>query len=467
MTPVERMSALDAEFLHLEDGVNHMHIGACAVFEGPCPTDDEARGLFTAALPRIPRYRQRLHTIPFELGRPVWEDDPTFALADHLFHTTVAAPGGDDELQDLMAGVMSTELDRRHPLWEAWVVDGLADDRWALLAKVHHCIVDGVAGMDLMEVVLDDSPTAAAESTGRDEWEAEPGPSDTRLAMDAVGDLVQPLLAASRRLLGAVAHPGDALRGLRRLGSGLRSWVDEAWPTPRSTIGGTIGPDRRWTWARATLAEAKAIRAARGGTVNDVILAAVTRGFRDLLEARGEDPALHEVRTLVPVSVRARHGVLDNEVSALVAELPVGYAVAELRYEAVRSETLCLKLSDEPEAGEAVTALAELVPAPLMAFGTRAAVALLRHHPQRNITTVTTNVPGPQYPLYAAGRRMVGYFPYVPVAFGIRYAVAVLSYDGDLFFGLTGDQESSPDLDVLARGIEAGFAELRLPERGA
>jgi diacylglycerol O-acyltransferase len=459
------MSALDAEFLHLEDGVNHMHIGACAVFEGPCPSDTEARDLFAAALPRIPRYRQRLHTIPFDLGRPVWEDDPAFTLNDHLFHTALPAPGGDNELQGLTAEVMSTELDRRHPLWEAWVVDGLADGRWALLAKVHHCIVDGVAGVDLMEVVLDDTPTAAvAGSADRDEWTAAPPPSDTRLALGALGDLVQPVLAASRRLLGAATRPGDAVRGLRRLGSGVRSWVGEAWPTPRSAIGGTIGPDRRWTWARATLAEAKAIRAARGGTVNDVILAAVTRGFRDLLEARGEDPATTEVRSLVPVSVRAEHGVLDNEVSALVADLPVGYAVAELRYEAVRSETFYLKLSDEAEAGEAVTALAELVPAPLMAFGTRAAAALLRHHPQRNITTVTTNVPGPQYPLYAAGRRMVGYFPYVPVAFGIRYAVAVLSYDGELFFGLTGDQESSPDLDVLAHGIEAGFAELRLRE---
>jgi diacylglycerol O-acyltransferase / wax synthase len=197
--------------------------------------------------------------------------------------------------------------------------------------------------------------------------------------------------------------------------------------------------------------------------VNDVILAAVTRGFRDLLETRGEDPTHHQIHTLVPVSVRVEHGVMDNEVSALVADLPVRFSTPELRYEAICAETQRLKASSEAEAGEAVTRLAELVPAPLMAFGTRATSAFLRRRPQRNVTTVTTNVPGPQFPLYAAGRRMLTYYPFVPVAFGVRYAIAILSYDGDLYFGLTGDKECSPDLGVLAKGIEAGFAEL-LPD---
>ena len=150
------MSALDAEFLHLEDGVNHMHIGACVIFEGPCPSEREGRELFARALPLIPRYRQHLRTVPFELGRPVWEDDPDFDLSDHVFQTRIPEPGDDTALQALTAEVMSRPLDRSHPLWEAWVVDGLTDGRWALLCKVHHCMVDGVAGVDLMAVVLSD-----------------------------------------------------------------------------------------------------------------------------------------------------------------------------------------------------------------------------------------------------------------------------------------------------------------------
>jgi diacylglycerol O-acyltransferase / wax synthase len=457
---VQRMSALDAQFLHLEDGVNHMHIGACNIFEGPCPTEAEARDLFTAALPLIPRYRQHLRTVPLELGRPVWEDDPTFDLDNHLFATTVAAPGGEAELQALTAGVMSTELDRRRPLWEAWVVDGLADDRWALLCKVHHCMVDGVAGVDLMAVLLSDSPDVAEVDAAADDWSAEPGASETHLLVDALGDMAQPLLGATKAVVDAVTHPAETVRQVASIASGTRTWAEDAKPTPTSEVTGTIGPDRSWVWARASLDEAKAIKDERGGTVNDVVLAAVTQGFREVLAARGEDPGCHEIRTLVPVSVRVEHGVLDNQVSALVAELPVRFATPELRYEAVCTESRKLKASDEAEAGEAMTRLADLVPAPMMAFGTRAIGAVLRHLPQRNITTVTTNIPGPQFPLYAAGRRMVAYYPFVPIAFGIRYAVAVLSYDGVLYFGLTGDQEASPDLDVLAKGIEAGFAEL-------
>ena len=456
---MEQMSALDAEFLHLEDVVNHLHIGCCATFEGLAPDAAELHAFVASALDRIPRYRQRVHERPLQLGRPVWEDDPAFDLSNHLFRLDLPPPGDDRALQALMAEIMSTELERHRPLWELWLVTGLADDRWAMLAKVHHCVVDGVAGVELMAALLDDSPDAERPAAGP--WTPAPGPTETALVTDAFGQLAAGTLRAGRWVFDAAAHPTDTVGRLWDLGAGARSWLGEAWPTPKSSLEGTVGPERTWTWATVPLADAKAVRAERGGTVNDVILAAVTRGLRDLLQARGEDPAATEVRTLVPVSVRAEHGRMDNEVSALVAELPVDVAVPELRYEAVRDETRWLKLSHEAEAGEAVTALADLVPPSALAYGTKVVAALLRRHPQGSITTVTTNVPGPQFPLYAAGRRMLAYHPFVPVAFGVRVAVAILSYDGTLSFGVTGDKETTPDVDVLAAGIVAGVEELR------
>lgn len=456
---MDQMTALDAEFLHLEDGVNHLHIGACARFEGPAPSEADLFDLMDRCLDRIPRYRQRVHTLPFQLGRPVWEDDPDFDLGQHLFHTTLDSPD-DAALQDHVGGVMSTELNRNHPLWEMWLVDGLADGEWALIAKVHHCMVDGIAGVGLMEEVLDLAPDAEPGPERSEPWVAVPGPSETRLVADAVGDLVTTVLRWTGVVLGSLARPGETASRLRTLTSGVGSWLGEAWPTTATSVDGTIGPERCWRGVRVPLAEAKAIRAERGGTVNDVILTAVTRGFRDLLLARGEDPAATEIRTLVPVSVRTEHGRLDNEVSAMVADLPVEISVPELRYEAIRNETRWLKLSHEAEAAESVSSLADLVPAPFMAYGSRVAAAVLRRHPQRSINTVTTNVPGPQVPLFAAGRRMVAYYPYVPVAFGVRFAVAILSYDGELFFGVTGDRDSAPDIDVLADGIVAGITEL-------
>lgn len=453
------MSAVDAEFLHLEDGLNHLHIGACARFEGPAPTETEFFELMDRCLDRIPRYRQRVHTLPFQLGRPVWEDDPAFDLDQHLSHTTLDTPDR-AALEDLMGGVMSTELDRGRPLWEMWLVDGLADGEWALLAKVHHCMVDGVAGVGLMEEILDHSPDAERGPERAEPWAAVPGPSETRMVADAVGDLVTTVLAWTGAVLGSLVRPGETIGRVRTLASGVGSWLGEAWPTRPTSVDGVIGPERCWRGVRIPLAEAKAIRAERGGTVNDVILTAVTRGFRDLLLARGEDPRVTEIRTLVPVSVRTEHGRLDNEVAAMVADLPVEISIPELRYEAIRSESRWLKLSHEAEVAETVTSLADLVPAPFMAYGSRVAAAVLRRHPQRSINTVTTNVPGPQVPLFAAGRRMVAYFPYVPVAFGVRFAVAILSYDGELFFGITGDRASAPDIDVLAEGIADGVAEL-------
>jgi diacylglycerol O-acyltransferase len=457
---MDRMSALDAEFLHLEDGVNHMHIGACTVFEGPPPAPEQLADLVRRALPSIPRYRQRVQELPLQLGRPVWVDDTAFDLHDHLRHATLQAPGGDGELQALTAEVMSTELDRTHPLWEMWVVDGVAGGRWAIISKVHHCMVDGVAGVGLLQVLLDVEPTPPPRPAA-DPWAPSPPPTDTQLLVDAAAQFGSNLAGAAGRAVGSLARPRAAAANLRELGQGVGSWAGILRPTPKTSIDGPITSARTWTWARRPLQDAKDIRAALGGTVNDVILAAVTRGFRDVLLAREEDPGEVVVRCGVPVSVRTDAAALDNEVVAMVAELPVGVSDPHQSYAAVRAEMDRLKATHEVEAGEAGASLADLVAPPLLAWGTKGMVAVLRRTGQRAISTVATNVPGPQQPLYADGRRMVGYYPYVPVALGVRLAVAIVSYDGGLFFGITGDRHTAEDLAVLARGVEAAIDELR------
>jgi diacylglycerol O-acyltransferase len=453
---MDRMNPLDASFLYLENGITHMHIASCAIFEGPMPAYDDVVALFAGKLPQVPRYRQRVRFVPFDLGRPVWVDDPHFKLDYHVRRTALAPPGGTDELEALMGRLMSQELDRQRPLWEAWLVDGLTEGRWALISKVHHSMVDGVAGVDLISVVLD--AARDARPAPADDWVAEPEPSEVRLAVDAVVNLARsPMeqLRAVRTGLRAPRRLLDVARGFRSYGAALP-------PTAATSLDGTIGPHRRWTSATVSLDDIRTIRHGLGGTVNDVVLAAITSGFRDLVVSRGEDPTHVGLRTLVPVSVRAPsdHGILDNRVSAIFFDLPIGVADPVGRLAAVRDEMARLKQSHEPEAGEALTALAGAVPPALTAGTIRLVSRLMLRIPQRSMNTVTTNVPGPQQPLYACGRQMVSYLPYVPIGGGIRVGVAILSYNGEVAFGVTGDYDTAPDVRVLAQGITAATAEL-------
>ena len=464
---MDRMNPLDAEFLYLEDGTAHMHIASCAVFEGPEPPYDDLIALFASKLPLVPRYRQRVRFVPMDLGRPVWVDDPHFNLEYHVRHTALPPPGDKAALCRLMGRLMSQELDRDRPLWETWIVGGLAGGRWAAVSKVHHSMVDGVAGVDLVAAVLDldREPTQTAVA---DDWEAQPEPSGLQLARDAALELV----TAPRQLLGGALR---AFRAPRRtlergwtIASGLRRYGSALLPTPRTSLDGTIGPHRRWTFTGASLADVRAIRRAFGGTVNDVVLAAVTSGFRDLIVARGEDPHHVALRTLVPVSVRDEtgRGVYDNRVSAIFLDLPVQLEDPLERLRAVHEQMDGLKRSHEPEAGEALTHLAAAVPPTLTARATQLASRLMSHVPQRTMNTVTTNVPGPQFPLYAAGREMLEYLPFVPLGPGVRIGVAILSYNGRLRFGITGDYDTAPDIDVLADGVDGAVKTLlRLARR--
>lgn len=463
---MERMSPLDATFLHIEDGINHMHIASCAVFEGPAPAYADLVALFRGKLPLVPRYRQKVRFVPGGVGRPVWVDDPHFRLDYHVRHTALPPPGSRDDLRNLMGRLMSQELDRHRPLWETWMVEGLADGTWALISKVHHCMVDGISGTDLMAVVLDASPAGSAPV--EDHWRPAPEPSDASLVRDAFADTIaspdevmrwgRSLTRTPKRLL---ADASELVQGARSLGAQLK-------PNVLLPIEGTIGPHRRWASAHTTIDEVKQVRAAHGGTVNDVVLAAITAGFRDLLLARGEQLDGVVVRSLVPVSVRAKgdHS-LNNQVSAIIAELPVGIDDPIDRLHAIRAQMTGLKESHQADAGRRLLELADYAPPALLSVGLRTAVTVMRRLPQRSVNTVTTNVPGPQTPLYACGREMLEYTPFVPLSQGMRTGVAILSYNRRIAFGVTGDWDSMPDIDLLADGIGRGMADLLAHSRPA
>jgi diacylglycerol O-acyltransferase / wax synthase len=457
----DRMSPLDASFLHIEDSVSHMHIGSIGIFEGPAPDYDDVVAMVTGKLPLVPRYRQVVRFVPLDLGRPVWADDPHFNPEYHIRHTALPPPGGDDELRRLVGRVMSQALDRGKPLWEIWMVEGLDAGCWALVSKTHHCMVDGVSGTDLLAAIMDLSPQPTPPV--EDDWRPDPAPAPAVLAAEAILDLarspyeqLRAVRASTRVPRQAAAQLGDMVQGLRSLSTLVRR-------TPVSSLNGPLSPHLRYDWASTSVDDVKVVRKALGGTFNDVILTAVTRGFRDLLLGRGESVD-RVVRTLVPVSVRGRDeqgmavgdGAYENKVSAMFAELPVGVADPEERLAAISGQMDGLKESNQAVAGEALTSLSGFAPPMLLAAGTRLALRA----PQRNVNTVTTNVPGPQLPLYAAGRRMLRAYPYVPLAGQVRVGVAIFSYDGQVNVGVTGDYDASPDIGVLCHGFEAGMEEL-------
>jgi diacylglycerol O-acyltransferase len=452
---IDAMRPLDAMFWYAEDGTSHMHIGCCAVFAGPAPSMTELTGLIASKLPRLLRYRQKVKAVPGGLGLPVWVDDAHFDLTHHVRRTAVPPPGGDAELQDVISELMSHELDRRRPLWEAWMVEGLAGGRWALISKVHHCMVDGISGADLMAAILD--ADANAHVSAREPWTPRREPSGAALAASALGRVVVAPLGAvaswGRRppaVRRTVERAGQVLTGLGGLS---RLLVTRPRPV---AMAGPIGPRRRWVVARCPLDDLLAVKRALGGSVNDVMLAAVTGAFRAVLLGRGERVASDAVlRTLVPVSVRrADDRSPNNQVSLMIAELPIGVADRLARYRAVTAQMAELKSSHEIEAGQAVTAGAAVVPPLLFAVVVRATMAMMRRFDQRVFNTVTTNVRGPQFPLYALGCQMLEYLPFVPLTEGMPTGVAILSYNGQVTFGITADADSVPDAGEIARHVE-------------
>ncbi|MDQ2727700.1 MAG: wax ester/triacylglycerol synthase family O-acyltransferase [Actinomycetota bacterium] len=454
---MQRLSPLDSSFLHIEDASSPMHIASIAIFEGPPPEFTDVVTMVASKLSQVPRYRQKVRFVPFELNRPVWVDDVHFNLEYHVRHTALPSPGSDEQLRNLIGRIMSQALDRSKPLWEMWMVEGLEDQHWALISKSHHAMVDGVSGTDLLAVMLDTSADPSRAEVPP--WNPEPELSPAEFLGAAVAERAVSPYEGLRSVRSMVMRPRRLLAEIATTSKGLTSMRGLVRRTEESSLNGPIGPHRRYTWTRGNVSEVKAVRQALGGTLNDVVLAAITQGFRQLLISRGENVEGRHVRSLVPVSVRkaAEKGSYDNRVSAMFAELPVGIDDPVERLHAVTAQLRDLKDSKQAVAGETLTSLAGFAPPALLSAGTRVAMRI----PQRNLNTVTTNVPGPRVQLYAAGAKMLEAFPYVPLAGQVRIGVAIFSYLDTLNFGITGDSETNPDLEVLATGIADGLADLK------
>lgn len=456
---VDRLSSLDAQFLHLEDEKTPLHIAGVTIYAGPAPSLEDVCGLILGKMHGIPRYRQRVRSVVLELGRPVWVDDPFFDIGYHVRHTALPQPADDAALERLTARLMSQRLDRDRPLWECWLVEGLSDGRWALVLKVHHCMVDGVAGVGLLEALLDLEPDPSVPTP--QPWTPSPEPTPGEMVADAWMGLMADTVTRGAHLVTAATRPAEAVAQLRRTAQGAAKFLGHLAPRDAPSLEGAVGPHRRWTHATVDLAEVKRIGRAAGGTVNDVILAAMTAGWRTYLQHRG-DPVDGAVRTLVPVSVRHDDGigVPDNRVSALLLELPTHIDDPRARFEAVRAEMAERKASYMSEAGEWVTSVADLVPPMLAGSASRLVLRVLHTTGQKSVNTVVTNVPGPQFPLYCLGRELLEFWPYVPVAHGAVVATAIMSYNGRLAIGVTGDYDRASDIDVLVAGVVAGIEEL-------
>ena len=455
---MERMSTLDAGFFFAEHANVPMHLGALAVFDGPAPSYQELVDLYAAKLSRVRRYRQVVRTAPLQMFRPAWADYEQFEIGHHIRHAEVPKPGQATQVHLLAGHIYAQPLDRSRPLWEAWLLDGIEAGRWGILSKVHHCMVDGIGGADLMAEVFELRPDAGPPAQPA-AWLPEPKPSvAVTLAsglLDAVASPLRVLAGAPgliRERLPAQADIADFARGLT---TGARRLTVPA----ASCLNGPIGPGRRWAWTMASLNRVKEIRAEFGGTVNDVLLAAITRGFRDLLIARRELSDGLVVRSLVPISTRRaeEQAVTTNRLSAVLANLPVAESDPIRRLRLVSEQMDHIKRTHQAAGAQLLTQMLGGVPPTLVKMCARAAFQI----PQPLVQTMTTNVPGPQFPLYVLGRQMVQVHPYAPIGDNVKVAVAIFSYLGQLSFGITADSSAAPDLDILARGIQRGLAELR------
>jgi diacylglycerol O-acyltransferase / wax synthase len=454
----DRLTALDSAFLHIEENAGaHMHVASVMTFEGPAPEYDELLEVLESRLHLVPRYRQRLADVPLGQGRPVWVDDPHFNLRYHLRHSGVPSPGGDDELKTLAGRIFSLRLDRHRPLWEIWLVDGLDNGRFALLGKTHHALVDGVSGVDITTVLFDASPEPAPVSAPDRRWTPGPPPSRTQLLADALLERATVPAEGARAVRALTRGPR---RALAQLAGGAGALGETLWatlrPAPPSPLNVPIGPHRRYTWIDANLEEFKAIKNELGGTINDVVLTVVTLALGRWLRRHAFPTDGLELRALVPVSVRAdvERGALGNRVSAMYAPLPVGVEDPEAAYRRVHEAMAGLKESGQAVGAQVITQLGDFAPPTILSQAARL------QNRQRWFNVVVTNVPGPQFGLYVLGRRMLGLYPVVPLAPQQALGIAIMSYDGNLGFGLLGDYDALADLDDLAEDLRAGIADL-------
>lgn len=455
--PYERLSAQDTAFLYAESPVSHMHVGSLTIFENAGVTEESLNALITRRLHFVPRFRKKLSWVPGSVGRPVWVDDPHFDLRFHVRYTGLPRPGSEHEALQLMGRVMSRPLDRQRPLWEVWVFE-LPDSRIALIHKTHHCLIDGISSVDLGTVMLDltrDPPPIDSVPP----WQPRQAPTRERLLFDSLVERTTQPAEILRTLRAATRPPREVVRHSLDVGKGLFSLSRASLHrTPQTSLARPIGPHRRFEIVRISLADAKALKNRFDCTVNDVILGLVTGGLRRLFASRGESVAGLELGAAVPVSVadtsdRMAYG---NTVAMVTADLPVGEPSPSRRLELIRT-----RMADVMESKQAVGAdfwvrLSEYAPPTILSLASRAVML-----GPRGVQVTVMNVPGPQTPMYLHGGQMLDAFPCIPIIGTTSLGIAVLSYNGQLDFGLCGDWDVVPDLDVLAAGIREALAELQ------
>ena len=455
----DTLSVLDTSFLNLESGTTHMHVGGISIFDGPPLECDALLRHVEERLHLVPRYRQKVTWPGLQLGRPVWIDDPCFNLEYHVRHTALPRPGNRDQLRNLAARVFSQQLDRSKPLWEMWLVDGLEDDRFAIVSKTHHALIDGMSGVDILAMLFDVTPEPREVEAPGTPWQPAPRPSDTQLRAEAAVEIAT---RPARLALGTatrVLHPRTTVSTVLEGAKGIRDILVKPalTPAPSTPLQVSTSSHRRIAWITGDLADYKAIKNELGGTVNDVVLAVVAGGLRTWLRARGVRTEGLHLRALVPVSVRTedqRHQ-LGNQVAAMRGPLPVWADHPVERLRAVQREMQDLKESHQAVGAEVLSNLQEFAPPTLLSMASRL------NFSTRLFNTVVTNVPGPQVPLYLLGRQMDEMVPLGFLAEGHSVFFAIMSYNGKLDISLLADRDAMPDVDMLAAALEDALKELR------
>jgi diacylglycerol O-acyltransferase len=455
---VDRLSSIDASFLAQERDGSHMHIGGILLFEGPPPGREELGDHIESRLHLVPRYRQKLAFPRFEMGRPLWIDDPRFNLDYHLRHTALPSPGSIEQLRLLAGRVFSQQLDRSKPLWEIWLIEGLEEGRFALINKTHHCLVDGVSGVDITAVLFDlDRDPPEPPAGPEEDWQPAPEPSEAQIVAEGVRDLARAPVGLAGAAAGVLQRPGATLDRAREVAEAVG---EVAWgivnSPPETPLNVKIGPHRRLRWVRTRLDDLKAIKNGLDGTVNDVFLTVATGALRRWLHDRGVRTEGLELRGCVPVSVRGEdeQGQLGNKITMMACPLPVYADEPERRFRIVSDAMRGLKDSRQALGAEVIAGLQDFAPPTVFAQASRL------NFSSRVFNLLVTNVPGPQFPLYLLGRELEELVPVPFLAPEKALAIAIMSYNGGVDVGLMGDYDAMPDLEAFAGYVEDEIAEL-------
>ncbi|HWG08744.1 MAG TPA: wax ester/triacylglycerol synthase family O-acyltransferase [Solirubrobacteraceae bacterium] len=454
---LDRLTPVDASFLHQEGAQSHMHIGGLTVVEGPPPSMEEFLEQIRRRLHLVPRYRHKLASTALDSGRPVWIDDPNFNLEYHIRHSALPTPGGWEQLCGLTARIFSQQLDRSKPLWEMWLIEGLEDDNFALITKTHHSLIDGIAGVDLATVLFDLSPEAAPIKHSGKPWQPRREPNSAELLAAGVRGAVRAGVELVEGALDALTHPEHALMRAREAAEGVGEIV---WaglnPAPETPLNVPIGPHRRFFGIGCQLEDFKIVKNAFGGTVNDVVLAVVTGALRTFLISRGRPTAGVEMRALVPVSVRVEdeQGQGGNRIVVMRGPLPVYISDPVQRLRFVSHAMDGLKESKQALGAEVIAGAQNFAPPTILAQASRL------NFSTRLFNLIVTNVPGPQFPLYVLGREMLEAYPVAFLPENHALAIGIMSYNGQMNFGLLGDFDGLPDIDAISDNIAEELATL-------